>query len=66
MTTTIMLADETKDELNEHKIHKNESYSDVIDRLLSDSDAPTFGVTAEEAEDIAERVTERKIEELAR
>lgn len=38
MSTTIKISDKTKTKLEHLKIHKRESYSDVIERLMTPQD----------------------------
>lgn len=46
-TTTIELTDEQKDELDERKLHDNESYKDVVSRLLKQDGSGSRGLGGE-------------------
>lgn len=49
MKSTIKLSDETKNVLKERKKDSRESYEDVIKRLLSESEPPSFSEMLMEA-----------------
>jgi len=62
--TSIQLSKDTREELRAYQL-PGESADDAVSRLIGESEPPSFGVDAAEAERIAERVADRKIEEVA-
>lgn len=61
MTTTIKLDDDVREDLREYTL-PDETASDAVARMMDEAEPPQYGVDAAEAERIAERVVDRRLE----